>query len=112
MLAAPWREAAGTRGRALADGAREIKLLGTYVRVRAEIVDLPSFSVHADHGELLSWLESASNAPDTTYLVHGEPDAAGALHDAIEDDLDWEAVVCPPPRTGSPRLTRSRFKRS
>ena len=86
-------QAAGTRGRALADGAREIKLLGSYVRVRAEIVDLPSFSVHADHGELLGWLGSATSEPDATYLVHGEPDAASALHDAIEDDLDWEAVV-------------------
>jgi metallo-beta-lactamase family protein len=68
-------------------------MFGSYVRVRADVVDIPSFSVHADHGELVSWLGSATRQPDTAYLVHGEPDALSALHDAIEDRLDWEAVV-------------------
>ena len=86
-------QAAGTRGRALADGQSEIKMFGSYVRVRAEVVDIPSFSVHADHDELVSWLGSATRPPDTTYLVHGEPDASSMLHDAIEDRLDWDAVV-------------------
>ena len=86
-------QAAGTRGRALAEGQSEIKMFGGCVRVRAEVIDVPSFSVHADHDELVSWLGSATRQPDTTYLVHGEPDACGALHDAIEDRLDWEAVV-------------------
>lgn len=54
---------------------------------------IPSFSVHADHDELVGWLGSATRPPETAYLVHGEPDASNALHDAIEDRLDWEAVV-------------------
>ena len=86
-------QAAGTRGRALADGQSEIKMYGSYVHVRAEVVDIPSFSVHADHDELVDWLGSATRQPDTTYLVHGEPDAASALHVAIEDRLDWDTVV-------------------
>ncbi|HUF99846.1 MAG TPA: MBL fold metallo-hydrolase [Ilumatobacter sp.] len=86
-------QAAGTRGRALADGLSEIKMFGTYERVRAEVVDIPGFSVHADHDELVRWLGSATTEPDTTYLVHGEPGASAALHDAIEDTLDWKAVV-------------------
>lgn len=86
-------QAAGTRGRALADGQSEIKMFGSYVRVRAEVVDIASFSVHADHDELVSWLGSATRPPDTAYLVHGEPGSSSALHDAIEDRLDWEAVV-------------------
>ena len=40
-------QAEGTRGRQLLDGARQIKLLGHYVPVRAEVVNLPAFSVHA-----------------------------------------------------------------
>ncbi len=56
-------QADGTRGRALLGGARELKMLGQYVRVRAEIVNLPSFSVHADADELLAWLRTATRRP-------------------------------------------------
>lgn len=86
-------QAAGTRGRLLVEGRPEVKMLGRYVPVRAEIANLPSFSVHADHDDLTTWLGSATKPPDTTYLVHGEPDGAMALHDAIETELDWPAVV-------------------
>lgn len=40
--------AEGTRARDLAGGARSAKLHGTYVPVRAEVVDVPAFSAHAD----------------------------------------------------------------
>ncbi len=90
-------QAAGTRGRSLADGARQVKLLGRYVPVRAEVVDLPAFSVHADHDELLGWLRSAGEAPEAVYVVHGEPDSSAALAEAVGEELGWTAVV---PRYG------------
>jgi metallo-beta-lactamase family protein len=86
-------QAEGTRGRSLADGAREIKLLGRYVGVRAEVVSVPAFSVHADRRELVGWLKRAPRAPETVFVVHGEPQAATALHDAIESQLGWTAAV-------------------
>jgi metallo-beta-lactamase family protein len=86
-------QAAGTRGRSLADGCDELKMFGSYVRVRAEIADIGSFSVHADHDELLAWLGSATRQPDMTYLVHGEPGGAETLRADIEARLDWPAVV-------------------
>ena len=86
-------QAAGTRGRLLADGASEVKMLGRYVRVRADVANIPSFSVHADHDELINWLRSANTAPETIYLVHGEPSGAEVLHDAIEAELDVAVVV-------------------
>ncbi len=86
-------QAAGTRGRQLADGRREVKMFGAYVRVRAEVANIRSFSVHADHSELMAWLSSATTPPDTTYLVHGEPSGTEKLRQAIETDLDWAAVV-------------------
>jgi metallo-beta-lactamase family protein len=86
-------QAAGTRGRSLVEGAREVKLLGRYVRVAAEIVSVPAFSVHADRDEILAWLRAAPRAPETTFLVHGEPPASTALHDTIERELGWTAVV-------------------
>jgi metallo-beta-lactamase family protein len=89
-------QAAGTRGRQLLEGAHQVKMHGRYVPVRAEIVDVPTFSVHADADELLAWLKSAP-APETVYVVHGEPDSSAALARRIDDELGWCAVV---PRLG------------
>jgi metallo-beta-lactamase family protein len=86
-------QAEGTRGRSLAQGARQVKLLGRYVPVRAEVVDLPAFSVHADADELLAWLGTAPSPPEAVYAVHGEPDAARALADAVQQHLGWTCVV-------------------
>ena len=86
-------QADGTRGRNLLEGATELKMLGRYVRVRANVVDIPAFSVHADRDEILSWLRRAPRAPETVFVVHGEPAAATALHDAIEAQLGWTAAV-------------------
>lgn len=86
-------QAAQTRGRQLAEGARQIKLLGRYVPVRAEVVDLPSFSVHADQGELLDWLSGASRPPDTVYVVHGEAAASATFASVAAERLDAPVVV-------------------
>jgi metallo-beta-lactamase family protein len=86
-------QAEGTRVRALLNGARTLKLLGRYVPVHAEVVNVPAFSVHADREELLDWLRGAPRPPQATYVVHGEPAAAAALESAITSELGWTAVV-------------------
>jgi len=90
-------QAVGTRGRALLEGARHIKMHGRYVPVRAEVVQIPDFSVHADADELTAWVGSAPRLPRTVYVVHGEPHASAALARRLEDDLGVCAVV---PRLG------------
>lgn len=86
-------QAPGTRGRQLLEGARHLKIHGRYVPVRAEVVDIPEFSVHADADELVSWVASAEEPPKVVYVVHGEPDASTALARRIEDELGICAVV-------------------
>lgn len=86
-------QAIGTRGRDLANGATAVKIHGEYVPVRAEIVDLQGWSVHADADEILGWLSSAAEAPEVVYVVHGEPAASAALAQRIATELGWLAVV-------------------
>lgn len=86
-------QARGTRGRALLEGAREVKVMGRYVPVRAEIVNDEEFSVHADAGELLGWLRELPEPPETVYVVHGEPESSAALAARIREELDWCVVV-------------------
>ncbi len=85
-------QAAGTRGRTLADGARNVKMLGRYVPVRADISILRSLSVHADADELHQWISTLPAEPDTVFVVHGEPSASAALADRLVAD-DINAVV-------------------
>lgn len=90
-------QAAGTRGRALQDGARHVKINGHHIRVRAEIVRSREFSVHGDASDLMDWLRMLEPAPETVYVVHGEPTVAEHFATRVEDELDWTAVV---PRYG------------
>ena len=79
-------QAAGTRGRTLADGARSVKMLGRYVPVRADVSMLRSLSVHADADELHGWTSALPEQPDTVFVVHGEPQASAALAARLVDD--------------------------
>jgi metallo-beta-lactamase family protein len=86
-------QAEGTRGRSLQDGAKEIKLLGETVPVRAKINVLDGFSAHADQSEILRWLATFNKPPQVTYVVHGEPPAANALAEVIRERLKWRVEV-------------------
>ena len=48
-------QAVGTLGRALVEGAREVKLFGEEIAVQAEILVLPGVSGHADDIGLMRW---------------------------------------------------------
>jgi len=82
-------QATGTRGRALLDGARDVRIFGRDVPVRAAVERLDALSAHADRAEILRWLEGFTRPPRQTYLVHGEPAAAAALTDAIKGRFGW-----------------------
>jgi metallo-beta-lactamase family protein len=86
-------QAPGTRGRALQDGATTLKIHGQHVPVRAEVVTVPAFSVHADHEEMLAWLSAAPHRPRMTYVVHGEPSSSQALCGVIRSQLGWDVAV-------------------
>jgi metallo-beta-lactamase family protein len=86
-------QAEGTRGRSLQDGAKEVKLLGEVVPVRAKIEVLDGFSAHADQSEILRWLATVDKPPQMTYIVHGEPPAANALAEVIRERLKWRVEV-------------------
>ena len=86
-------QAEGSRGRALLEGAKMLKLFGQEVPVRAEIVEMGQFSAHAGKSELLRWLTGLPAPPKQTYLTHGEPVAAQALQTAIQQKLQWKAAV-------------------
>lgn len=86
-------QAAGTRGARLAQGENEIKIHGRMHPVRAQIRKIDTISAHADYAEILEWLRHFRTAPRITYITHGEPEAAAALKQRIEDTLGWNVEV-------------------
>jgi len=86
-------QALGTRGRSMLDGAPTVKMLGRYVAVKAEVVNVPAFSVHADQGEIVGWLCAAPSRPQICYIVHGDSDAADSLSARIRKELGWNVVT-------------------
>ncbi|HWS73508.1 MAG TPA: MBL fold metallo-hydrolase [Quisquiliibacterium sp.] len=86
-------QAGGTRGAHLVAGAREVKVHGEWVQVRAEVSQVDSYSAHADADEIMGWLRGMRRAPSQVYLCHGEPEAADTLRQRIEEQLGWPARV-------------------
>jgi len=90
-------QAEETRGRRLLEGARELKLRGTVVPVRAQIAQMTGFSAHADWEEEDRWLARAPAPPGRVFLVHGEPPSLEAQRARLAAK-GWR-VEAPPPGT-------------
>lgn len=86
-------QAAGTRGRDLVEGARELKIHGQWVLIKAEVANLSSLSAHADANEIMRWLKGFGSAPRETFIVHGEPQSSQALRLRVEAELGWRCSV-------------------
>lgn len=88
-------QAAGTLGRRLVDGARQVNIFGQPVRVRARICTVGGLSAHADQATLIGWLRGFHKPPGKTFIVHGEADASSRFAQAIHDQLGWQDVHIP-----------------
>lgn len=65
-------QAMGTLGRAIVEGAKEVKLFGEPIEVRASIKKLIGMSGHADKDGLLEWVNTFEEPPKKVFVVHGE----------------------------------------
>ncbi|MEY4604167.1 MAG: hypothetical protein RIT43_1459 [Bacteroidota bacterium] len=83
----------GTRGRAVLEGAKEIKFFGEFRKVRCQIREITSLSAHADQMEMIEWMRNIEKAPSHVFLNHGEPHQTDALRQKIEYELGWIATI-------------------
>jgi metallo-beta-lactamase family protein len=86
-------QAAGTTGRRIQDGEREVKIMKGRVPVRCHVERVEGFSAHADWKAVLRWLEGLPGAPKMLFTTHGEPDAAEAMAGHIRERFGWNVVV-------------------
>jgi metallo-beta-lactamase family protein len=86
-------QAEGTRGRALLEGAKEIKLYGKYFPVRAKIENIEGLSGHADQSELSNWLGSLESKPERIFITHAEKEGAEGLKAKIKEVYGWDCEI-------------------
>lgn len=76
-------QASYTLGHRLQDGAREVRIYGDMVPVRAEVATIGGYSGHADRNELRRWVEGLGERPRRAFAVHGETDQLQAMAELL-----------------------------
>jgi metallo-beta-lactamase family protein len=76
-------QAPGTLGQIILSGAKEVRIHGTLVPVRATIRSMGNYSAHADHSELMAWIKKRLPAHGAIFLTHGEDEERTALRAAL-----------------------------
>ena len=72
-------QAAGTAGRALQSGKKQVTLGGKVLPVKAKVHSLSGYSAHADQADLLRFVRGIRRGPERVVLVHGEAGAKRGL---------------------------------
>ena len=86
-------QAQGTLGRALLEGVDEVKLFGEPISVRAEIMQLPGMSGHADRDGLVEWLGNFKKKPEKVFMVHGDDMSCEALAEYVNREMKIPAYA-------------------
>jgi metallo-beta-lactamase family protein len=89
-------QAPGTLGQIILSGAREVRIHGILVPVRAHVRAMGNYSAHADHSELMEWIRARLPVHGAIFLTHGEDDERHALREALmATGLGGDQVVLP-----------------
>lgn len=75
----------GSLGRQLVDGAKQVKIHGDKVAVRARVHTLGGFSAHAGQTDLLAWFDAIAPSQPRVVLTHGEDRARQALAQLLNE---------------------------
>ncbi len=86
-------QAAGTTGRRIIEGERQVKIMKGWVDVNCHVERVEGFSAHADWKAVLRWLEGLPEAPKMIFTPHGEPEAAEAMAQHIRERFGRNARV-------------------
>ena len=87
-------QAHGTLGRQIYEGAKQVRIFGKTVPVRAEVAAIGAFSAHGDMHKLTRWLTPEDGKmPEKIFLVHGDPEAKDVFATHLRHELRTEVVV-------------------
>ena len=85
-------QSAGTLGRRIAEGEKNLEIMGEVVPVRATIDVVHGYSSHKDRQGIINLIEPCADTLKKVFVVMGEPATAMFLAQNIKDQLGIEAV--------------------
>ncbi len=88
-------QAAGTRGRAIIDGAKALKIHGQPVGINCHLEFIESLSAHGDRDDIIQWLGTFNRPPRTIFLVHGEEESVAAMKVLIDQNFKGIQTIIP-----------------
>ena len=94
VLIVGW-QASYTLGNRLREGARQVRIIGEEVPVRAEVKTVAGYSAHGDRNDLSAWVSALGPRPKRAFVVHGEAGLsamAGILKDLGVPDVNIPAL--------------------
>lgn len=86
-------QAAGSLGRKLLDGAKEVEIMDKKIQVRANVVNLTGYSAHKDSDGLIEFVENTSETVKKVFVVMGEHKASLFLVQRLRDYAEVNAVA-------------------
>ena len=86
-------QAEGTIGRALLEGAPEVKLFGEPVHVAAKICRMPGISGHADVNGLIDWIQAFDKKPEKVFITHGEDSVTELFAARLRDEMGYDTYA-------------------
>ena len=86
-------QAIGTLGRALIEGAAEVKLFGEEVYVAAEICQMQGISGHADVNGLLDWIGAFKEKPKKVFVTHGDDEVTEIFARRLREEKGLDAMA-------------------
>ncbi|MBD8949123.1 MAG: MBL fold metallo-hydrolase [Blautia obeum] len=86
-------QAIGTLGRALIEGATEVRLFGETVSVGAEIRQMPGISGHADVNGLLTWIRAFKEKPTKVFVTHGDDEVTEIFARRLQEELGLDSMA-------------------
>lgn len=79
-------QAEHTLGRRIQEGAKEVRIFGDMMPVRASVETLGGYSAHADKDELRQWVRRLGGSVRRAFVVHGEAEAAQAMLRILKEE--------------------------
>ena len=86
-------QAIGTLGRALLEGAKDVKLFGESIHVAARICNMPGISGHADVNGLMTWIKAFKEKPEKVFVTHGDDEVTEIFARRLQEELGLDSMA-------------------
>jgi metallo-beta-lactamase family protein len=92
ILIVGW-QSENTLGRKIQDKYPQVPIFGELYNLKSQVEVMDEFSAHADRNDLINWIMQGKEKWQKVFLVHGEPESASSLAEALRNKGIKEVVV-------------------